>query len=714
MKIALLVHDYHRSGGHSRYVAELATRFARQHEVHVFANTFTEEPGITFHNVPANRSNALALIWTFRRNATRLLRHMQRGQNFDVIHDQGLCSVVHNVLTAHISNRAWARARPGAPFKEKVFSLVIGWAEQWQYGRAARVQAIAVADRVQRDLAADYGFRGTVTVIHHGVDTEKFTPAHRSPALRNELGVPAGEPLFLFVGDFRKGVEAAIRALGTGHLLSVGSTPPEPYQVLAAQLGCGEQVHFRPATDTIEQYYAGADVLVLPTPYDAFGMVVLEAMAAGLPVVVSQNAGASELIDDGRNGYVLRNEASLLELMHKAAASGPEIGLAARTTALAHSWDRVAAETLGVYQQAQQTQRILAFATQGTGGNDEARLCTIVHDFAFAQFAFDAQRKRATAASLFRKLWRDRYPLAVMEGTGIAGGLPLLAARLLFGQRYVVSSGDAIEPFVSQKQPWLGPLFGLYERLLYRCASGFIGWSPYLVGRALTFGVPRAMTAAGWAASSFRGVPDSQRASQIRLELGIPADALVIGIAGSLTWTPRVRYCYGLELVKAALLTKRQDLRFLIVGDGSGRAELERFPDPRVILTGFVPRQQLPDYLAAMDLVSLPQSCDGVGSFRYTTKLSEYLAAGLPVVTGQIPAAYDLDTGWAWRLPGDAPWEQRYIEALARLLEGATRELIAVRRDCVPAAMPEFDREAQVRRVTAFLNDIMDAAETLH
>ena len=699
VKIALVVHDYHRSGGHSRYVAELATRFTREHEVHVFANTFVPEPGIVFHHVPASRAHALALIWTFRRNASRMLREL----HFDIVHDQGLCSVVHNVLTAHISNRAWARARLGAPLKEKLFSLVIGWWEQWQYSLAGRVQVIAVADRVRRDLAVDYGLRGRVTVIHHGVDTEKFTPANRSQALRNEFGMPADQPLFLFVGDFRKGVKASIEALGAGHLVCVGSTPPEPYRALAAQLHRADRVHFRPATDTVEQYYAGADVLLLPTPYDAFGMVVLEAMAAGLPVIVSQNAGASELIVDGQNGYILRNEAELPGLMQNAATAAPEIGWAARTTALQHSWDRVASETLAVYQQAQRTPRILAFATQGAGGNDEARLCTIVQEFAFAQFAFSAQRKLATAASLFRAMWRNRYPLAVMEGTGIAGGLPLLAARLLFGQRYVVSSGDAIEPFVSQKQPWLGPLFGLYERLLYRYAAGFIGWSPYLVGRALTFGVPRAMTAAGWAPNLVR----SQRGPEVRRQLGIPPDALVIGIAGSLTWTPRVRYCYGYELVRAAALVQRQDIRFLIIGDGTGRAELARFPDPRVILTGFVPREQLPDYLAAMDLASLPQSCDGVGSFRYSTKLSEYLAAGLPVATGQIPAAYDLDTGWAWRLPGDAPWDKRYIEALARLLDGVTAGALEARRKAIPVATTEFDREAQIRRVTAFLNDIL-------
>lgn len=697
MKIALLVHDHHRSGGHSRYVAELATRFAREHEVHVFANTFLREPGIEFHHVPANRSNALALILTFRHNCARMLRDLQ----FDVVHDQGLCTVAPDVLTAHISNRAWSRSRPGAPWKEKLFGFAIGWLEHLQYKRAGNVQVIAVADRVRRDLASDYGFRGPVTVIHHGVDTEKFSPANGSALLRSELAVPAGVPLFLFVGDFRKGAEACIRALEAGHLLCVGGTPPEPYRELAQELGRADRVHFRSPTDTVEQYYAGADVLLLPTPYDAFGMVVLEAMAAGLPVIVSANAGSSEFIDDGRNGFILRNEANFSALMHQAAQS--EVGAAARATALEHSWDRVASETMAVYRKASRADRILTFATQGFRGNDAARLCTLVQHLNTAQFPFDAGNKRASASALFRTLLADRPKLAIMEGTGIAGGLPLLVARLMFGQRYVVSSGDAVEPFVSQKQPLLGPFFGIYERLLYRWAAGFIAWSPYLTGRALTFGVPRAMTAAGWAPQTGRG----DRGPEIRRELNIPADCLVVGIAGSLAWTPRVRYCYGCELVRAAAFTSRQDIRFLVVGEGSGRAELERFPDPRIILTGFVSRESLPDYFAAMDVASLPQSCDGVGSFRYTTKLSEYLAAGLPVITGQIPAAYDLDSGWAWRLPGNAPWEDRYVRALARLLDGLTSAQIAQRRSRVPAASPEFDREAQVRRVTDFLNDIL-------
>ena len=198
---------------------------------------------------------------------------------------------------------------------------------------------------------------------------------------------------------------------------------------------------------------------------------------------------------------------------------------------------------------------------------------------------------------------------------------------------------------------------------------------------------------------------------RIRSQLEIPEKAIVFGIVGTLVWNPRVQYCYGVELVKAALRAKRDDIRVLVVGDGAGLAELEQLAGNRagsmIILTGRADRGDVPDYLAAMDLVSLPQSVDGVGSFRYTTKLSEYLAAGLPVVTGQIPLSYDLDDQWLWRLRGYAPWSENYIRALTNLMNSITQGDIHLKASFVPRNSPVFGRDNQVNRVTAFLTDIL-------
>jgi glycosyltransferase involved in cell wall biosynthesis len=353
---------------------------------------------------------------------------------------------------------------------------------------------------------------------------------------------------------------------------------------------------------------------------------------------------------------------------------------------------------------------VLALSTLGAGTYDEDRILALLRDFPFERFRFDRAHKVRSFWKLLATIRRERPPLAVMEGTGLAGGLALLLGRLLWQVPYVVSSGDAVGPWVGTKSRVLAPFFALYERLLCRFAVGFIGWTPYLAGRALTFGAPRAMTAAGWAPFPQDLTQRTAARTRIRQSLRLSPDSLVVGIVGSLAWSRRYAYCYGYELVRAMESVSRSDVTALIVGDGDGRARLESLAAPfgrRVIFTGRVAHDEVPDFLAAMDVASLPQSVDGVGSFRYTTKLSEYLAAGLPVVTGQIPLAYDLDDGWVWRLPGPNPWRPRYHHALAELIDGLSPADLAARRAAVPEHPAEFDRDRQIARVTAFVTDIL-------
>jgi glycosyltransferase involved in cell wall biosynthesis len=304
---------------------------------------------------------------------------------------------------------------------------------------------------------------------------------------------------------------------------------------------------------------------------------------------------------------------------------------------------------------------------------------------------------------------RERPELVVMEGTGVAGGLAVLAARLLRRVPYVVSSGDAVGPYLGLLSPWLTLPGRLYERVLYRNSAGYIGWSPYLVGRALALGARRAMTAANWSDRSPGEQGRLQMRHETRRRLGVPDDALVVGIVGSLKWSRRREYCYGLELVRAARQVSRRDLRILVVGDGDGRRRLEHFAGAdlgtRILMPGPVPRDSVLEMLCAMDVASLPQSLDEVGATRYTTKLSEYLAAGLPVVTGQLPLAYDLGDGWTWRLEGTAPWDPRYIADMARFLAELDGATVAARRATVPSQLPVFDFERQQRAVSAFVND---------
>jgi len=374
-----------------------------------------------------------------------------------------------------------------------------------------------------------------------------------------------------------------------------------------------------------------------------------------------------------------------------------------------------APETLPVAEVAATSSPILAFATQGTGSDDEARLRSLLAKIPAEIHPFERRAKKASAFEILKKVRSRRYSLLVMEGTGSAGGAAILLAKWLYRVPYIVSSGDAVAPFLGARWPLAKGLFTLFEWLLYRNSVGFIGWTPYLVGRALTMGAPKGMTAAGWAPYSYHRSHLAASRRRVRESLGIPDHAIVLGIAGSLIWSKRWRYCYGHELVQAVRDTKNPAVCVLIVGDGEGLDHLREIAGERlgqsIFLPGRVRREQIPEYLAAMDAVTLPQSVDNVGSFRYTTKISEYLSVGLPLITNQIPAAYDLDYGGVWRLPGWSPWDPRFIRALTSLMDQLDPDAIEQKRAAIPQRLPIFDRARQIEATAEFINEILSVPE---
>jgi hypothetical protein len=359
--------------------------------------------------------------------------------------------------------------------------------------------------------------------------------------------------------------------------------------------------------------------------------------------------------------------------------------------------------------------RILWFATKGSGTNEALRIETLLSKFGGRkEIPFSKKGKMAGWIGIMKTVSAEKPDLIVMEGTGIAGGLACLYGKLFHGVSYVVSSGDAVGPFMRAHHMVIGLLFEVYERLLCRLSAGFIGWTPYLCGRAMTFGAPRAMTAAGWPLGGDRSPADLlESRKKMREQFGISQNALVVGIVGALEWNARRQYCYGWDLVECARRVRREDVVFLIVGGGTGIERLREHAGEllgtKVQLPGPVPLEQVLPVLCALNVASLPQSMDGVGMFRYTTKIAEYLAARLPIITNQVPMAYDLGTDWMWRLPGGAPWDETYLNALAKLVEGLQLADIADVQARIPEDLPEFREDDQIRRVTAFIAELLSS-----
>lgn len=204
-----------------------------------------------------------------------------------------------------------------------------------------------------------------VKVIYNGVDTERFNPdtGKYSEIMRSRYRLKKDDKIVLFSGNNfkRKGLKALLKSLGKIRneklkLVVIGRGKSAEYLRLAKKSGLkGDSVIFAGYTDSIEKFYGMSDIFVLPTMYEPFANVCLEAMACGLPVVTTRLNGASELIKEGENGYVLYkwdNTDELSSLIKSLLSDKAYIrmGENAYQTARSFTWERHIRETLEVFE----------------------------------------------------------------------------------------------------------------------------------------------------------------------------------------------------------------------------------------------------------------------------------------------------------------------------------------------------------------------------
>jgi UDP-glucose:(heptosyl)LPS alpha-1,3-glucosyltransferase len=336
MNIALVVHDLKDQPGHSLYTKIMANELSRRHEVTVFANRHERPVGAQWHarHVRAWRGSALTCVQSFPLGMRTQANALSR---FEIRHSQGFCGGNPNVVTAHICVAAYLDSLRSVSLRHRL-SLRLMAAAEARFYRRYEGRVIAISRKVADELRDFYGMRGPITVIPHGVDAARFNNGNRErhrAAMRLQMGVSANETLALYVGDLIK---------SHAYLKELSAAAPEvQFAIVTASRGyhwSSPNVRIIPATSGIERYYAAADAFVFPTTYDAFGMVILEAMAAGLPTLTSDKAGAAELIDVGRDGFIT----PLNEWVEATAArlQDPtllrEAGSAAQQTAHRHDW----------------------------------------------------------------------------------------------------------------------------------------------------------------------------------------------------------------------------------------------------------------------------------------------------------------------------------------------------------------------------------------
>jgi UDP-glucose:(heptosyl)LPS alpha-1,3-glucosyltransferase len=232
--------------------------------------------------------------------------------------------------------------------------------ETWCY-RPARTRLLcAVSQGVAAELREQFPeMARTVRTVPNGVDCAVFRPERESRTeMRAELGVGDRESLALFVGgDWeRKGLTHAVDALALSpgwHLAVAGKGDPASHAARARAAGTEPRLHFLGPVRDMPCVYPAGDAFVLPTGYEAFPLVALEAAASGLPLLVTRVNGVEDLLEDGVNGWYIapdaRDIARRLNELRQNPGHASQLGVAARSAASRFSWDAMVEGYLSLY-----------------------------------------------------------------------------------------------------------------------------------------------------------------------------------------------------------------------------------------------------------------------------------------------------------------------------------------------------------------------------
>jgi UDP-glucose:(heptosyl)LPS alpha-1,3-glucosyltransferase len=336
--------------------------------------------GIFVHHVPVPPFGRTARLWSFAIRAPKIAAayHCDITIGFGRILKQDLLRSgggSHRGFLQRLGHqggwprRLWQRV---SIYHRSVLAI-----ERRQYQKGRYKKILAVSEEVKRDLMMNYQVpEHYIAVLYNGVDRNRFNPDRRDQAhasIRARWRIPADAPVVLFIGNGfrRKGLDRLLSVWNSARLkdtwlMVVGDDARiGRYRAWGDRVGQG-RVIFTGRQSDVENYYAAADLLALPAVQEAFGNVVLEALSSGLPVLVSREVGAVEVLSGALlEGIIDRPddptelESKLLALLKR--KNDPEFKETARLIGTEFSWSnhfqrletiltRVASDTSGDHE----------------------------------------------------------------------------------------------------------------------------------------------------------------------------------------------------------------------------------------------------------------------------------------------------------------------------------------------------------------------------
>jgi len=392
MKVAITHTRYCFKGGVERYIFDLVKRLLDAgHEVHYFCHFWDDhvDPRVKLHKVPnAWKQIRFMKVWSF----DRWISQRVRREDFDIVHGFSKTSY-QDIYTdgsgCLLDYQGYSIGEAGGSKLKQTLKRK-SWHQKQilaiegrRFSRGNFHKIVVMSDLVGDQIKSRYGLNDEeVVTVYNGIDTERFHPRNVErwdDEYRERNVIPKSAFVVLCVAnDYRrKGVPQLIeaariaqeRGMPDGRALRVAVVGKDrhAYEVElskhARDVGLRDVVKFYGPQDQIDRWHAMADFFVLPTRFDAFGNVVLEAMATGVPTLVSAKAGAAEVVDEGKTGWVLNDPddvqliaAKILELAGDR-EQRRAMGQAGRAAAETYSWDVHFERMLALYEEVAEQKR---------------------------------------------------------------------------------------------------------------------------------------------------------------------------------------------------------------------------------------------------------------------------------------------------------------------------------------------------------------------
>ncbi|ORM62554.1 glycosyl transferase family 1 [Pantoea rodasii] len=318
LRLAIVRQKYRPDGGAERFISRaLEALDSEQLDLNIITRSWQGTPNPAWHLHICNPTKFGRV--SRERGFARAARECWEREKFDIVQSHERIAGCDIFRAGDGVHRVWLeqRARIVSPWQRLSASLspyhrYVLNAEAEMFNAASLKAVICNSEMVKQDILRHFTLdAGKIHVIHNAIDSQRFQPATEAQrhTMRQQLTLPQDATVMIYVGSGfeRKGLKAAIEALANSdrYLVVVGQDKQlSRYQQLANQLNCLDRLRFVGVQQDVQPYYHAADALLLPTLYDPFPNVVLEAMACGLAVITSTGCGGAEFIRAGQEGFV--------------------------------------------------------------------------------------------------------------------------------------------------------------------------------------------------------------------------------------------------------------------------------------------------------------------------------------------------------------------------------------------------------------------------